>query len=122
MKSRFAALVWAMMLLFLFSIAASAQDATPVRIGSLMSLTGDLAAYGGPIGNGVLLAAEHINSQGGILGGRRLEIVQVDDQTNPQIGVTAASTLVNLHQVPAFVGAAREFGHLVGCERRCHSQ
>lgn len=86
------------------SLGASAQSG-PVIIGTLMSLTGDLAPYGVPIQNATILAIDDINAQGGVLGGRLLVGAHRDDGTSEQIGVDAASKLVNVDGVAAIVGA-----------------
>ncbi len=87
------------------ALPALAQQA-PVRIGGLFPMTGDLSAFGEPFYNSALLAVEQINQQGGILGGRVLELVLADTQTNPTQGVAAAQRLVNVERVPAIIGAA----------------
>lgn len=75
-----------------------------IKIGSLMSLSGALASYGGPINNGCLLAAKHINDAGGILG-KEVQIVTRDTKTDPTSGVDAARKLIDIDGVSAFVGA-----------------
>lgn len=81
------------------------RPAETVTLGTLMSLTGDLAAYGGPIQKATDLAAEQINAQGGFVGGKQLALTHRNDQTNAQAGVDAAQKLVSIDRVPAFVGA-----------------
>src|SRR5262245_44264976 len=81
---------------------ASAADA--VKIGTLLDLTGALEAYGKPIQNGAILAAEHLNAAGGPLG-RKLDLVHRDSQTDPTAGIDAAKKLVELDKVVAIVGA-----------------
>jgi len=81
-----------------------ARAADPVKIGLLLDLTGALEAYGKPIQNGALLAAEQINAAGGPLG-RKLELVPRDSQTDPTAGIDAAKKLVELDRVVAIVGA-----------------
>ena len=78
--------------------------AEPIKIGSLVSTTGDLAAYGPPINKGGLLAADDINAAGGILG-RNIEIILRDTQTNPTAGVDAAKKLVDIDKVAGIAGA-----------------
>ena len=80
------------------------RAADPVKIGLLLDLTGALEAYGKPIQNGAILAAEHLNAAGGPLG-RRLELVHRDSQTDPTAGIDAAKKLVELDKVVAIVGA-----------------
>ncbi len=80
-----------------------AQDA-PVRVGAILSATGGLAAFVPPIRAGIALAVAQINDSGGVLGGRRIQLVEADDQTNPQAGVTAATRLVQAESVSAIIG------------------
>ncbi|HEY8416396.1 MAG TPA: ABC transporter substrate-binding protein [Limnochordales bacterium] len=91
--------------LLVAALPVAAQQA-PVRIGALFPMTGDLSAFGEPFYNSALLAVTQINEQGGLLGGRPLELVLADSQTNPTQGVAAAQRLVNVERVPAIVGAA----------------
>ncbi|SFL48157.1 ABC transporter substrate-binding protein [Halanaerobium salsuginis] len=95
-----------MMILMFVSLSISgvfAQDT--VKIGTLVPMTGGLASYGQFTRNGTLLAQKIINDQGGILGGKKLELVNVDTQTNPQSGVDGAQKLVSVSGVNAIVGA-----------------
>lgn len=80
-----------------------AQDA-PVRVGSILSATGGLAAFVPPMRAGIVLAINQINEAGGVLGGRRIQLIETDDQTNPQAGVTAATRLVQAENVSAIIG------------------
>ena len=86
----------------LFTISLSGAET--LKIGSLVSTTGDLAAYGPPINNGSLLAAKDINSAGGVLG-RDVEIILRDTQTNPTAAVDAAKKLVDIDNVVGIAGA-----------------
>jgi branched-chain amino acid transport system substrate-binding protein len=81
-----------------------AHAAEPVKIGTLLDLTGALEAYGKPIQNGAILAAEQLNAAGGPLG-RKIELVHRDSQTDPTAGIDAAKKLVELDKVVAIVGA-----------------
>jgi branched-chain amino acid transport system substrate-binding protein len=80
------------------------RAAEPVKIGILLDLTGALEAYGKPIQNGAMLAAEQLNAAGGPLG-RQIELVHRDSQTDPTAGIDAAKRLVELDKVVAIVGA-----------------
>jgi branched-chain amino acid transport system substrate-binding protein len=84
--------------------AFSSMAAEPIKIGSLVSTTGDLAAYGHPINNGGLLAEKDINASGGVLG-RNIKIILRDTQTNPTAGVDAAKKLVDIDKVVGIAGA-----------------
>jgi branched-chain amino acid transport system substrate-binding protein len=84
--------------------ALARAQGEPVRIGVILSATGGLAAFVPPIRAGIALAFDEINSAGGVLGGRRLAMVEADDQTNPQAGVTVATRLVQAENVAAIIG------------------
>ncbi len=76
----------------------------PIKIGTLLSHTGALAAYGPPINNGAKLAAAQINEAGGPMG-RQIKLINRDSRTDPTAAVDAARKLVNIDKVPAFIGA-----------------
>lgn len=76
----------------------------PVKIGSLVDLTGELGEFGGPIDQAVRLAAEHVNAAGGVLDGRMIEVLTEDGGTSDVISVDAARKLVNVEGVSALVG------------------
>jgi ABC-type branched-subunit amino acid transport system substrate-binding protein len=76
----------------------------PIEIGTVLSLTGDLGSYGVPIQNGALLAAKHINENGGVLNWE-FTFIHEDDRTTPQGAVEAMQKLVNVNKVPAVIGA-----------------
>jgi branched-chain amino acid transport system substrate-binding protein len=88
-----------------FALATAPAHAQNVRVGALMSMTGGLAEYGESITKGIQLAAEEINAAGGVLDGRKIEVVVGDDQTNPQAGVAAAQQLVSIQRVVGIIGA-----------------
>ncbi|MGE3539192.1 MAG: ABC transporter substrate-binding protein [Candidatus Tectimicrobiota bacterium] len=84
--------------------ASRLQAAEPIKIGTLLDLTGALEAYGLPIQRGATLAMEQINAAGGPLG-RPLLLVHRDSQTDPTAGIDAAKKLLELDKVVAIVGA-----------------
>ena len=80
------------------------ESGEPIRIGTLIDVTGDLAVFGPPIVAATDLAALLINEAGGI-NGREIEMVHRDSGTSPQIATDAASALVNIDGVEAIVGS-----------------
>jgi branched-chain amino acid transport system substrate-binding protein len=81
-----------------------AAAADPVKIGLVAALSGQSAASGEAITRGLTVAIEEINGKGGVLGGRMLELVRRDDESNPSKGVTAARELIFKEQVAALFG------------------
>ena len=68
-------------------LAASAQSVIKIAVGA--PLTGPLAKQGQEVANAVKLAADEWNAKGGVLG-KKIVVLEADDQGNPQIGVAAA--------------------------------
>ncbi len=97
-------LIAAVAALGLLAAACGDDDDSPVKVGSLMDLTGDLAEYGPPMDDAVILAAKHLNEAGGVLGGRQIEIISEDGGTSDVIAVDAARKLVDVEGVSAIVG------------------
>ena len=79
-------------------------SATPLRIGSLLPKTGDLAIAGPPIFAGVQLAVSELNAAGGILG-RLVEYTDGDDGTDPKVADATVDRLIAAG-VQVIVGAA----------------
>jgi len=86
------------------SVAATAHAADPVRIGLAMPLSGAAATYGNDGRQGADLAAEEVNAAGGILGGRKLELVYEDDKGTPQGGVAAVQKLMTVGRAKVITG------------------
>lgn len=106
-KSRFRISTFAKVfaaVVFAAAVALPAAAQTTYNIGALLPMTGDLQVYGAASLNGVKLAVEEINNQGGVLNGK-LKVVVGDTQTKPQPGISAAQRLVSIDNVFGIVGA-----------------
>jgi branched-chain amino acid transport system substrate-binding protein len=79
--------------------AAGAQEVVKIAAGA--PLTGPLAKQGQEVANAVKLAVAEWNAKGGVLG-KQIEVLEADDQGNPQVGVAAAEKVV---ADPAVMGA-----------------
>ncbi|MFA6432237.1 MAG: ABC transporter substrate-binding protein [Candidatus Paceibacterota bacterium] len=84
------------------------NDANPIRIGILNSLTGSAAPWGEAAKNGVDLAVKEINSKGGI-NGRLVEAVTEDDHTDGKQALSAYNKLVSIDDVQGVVGGVFDF-------------
>src|ERR1700744_3108350 len=69
--------------------------AEAVKVGLVAALSGQSAKSGEGITRGLSLAIDEINAKGGVLGGRMLELVRRDDESNPVKGQTAARELID---------------------------
>src|SRR5437016_9464949 len=83
----------------------------PLRVGTMLSLTGGLSLFGPGDQLGADLAVKEINAAGGVLG-QKIEIFHEDDQTNTVAAAAAASKLVTVNHVNAIVGAQFSGGSL----------
>ncbi|MEA2840255.1 MAG: branched-chain amino acid transport system substrate-binding protein [Methylobacteriaceae bacterium] len=72
-----------------------ASAAEPVKIGLVAALSGASAKSGEGITRGLTVAIDEINARGGVLGGRMIELVRRDDESNPAKGQTAARELID---------------------------
>jgi len=90
-------------------VAASALTALPVKaqtpgkikVGLMLPYTGTFAALGTAIENGFRL---HVTEQGGKLGGREIEFVKVDDESDPAKATDNVNKLIKRDNVDVLVG------------------
>ena len=87
---------------------SEASSVTPtgekIKIGTLMDQTGDLGIFGPPMIKAVDLVGEIVNESGG-LNGSQVEFIHRDSRSSEQLGVDAASALVNIDGVKAIIGS-----------------
>jgi len=88
-------------LLALPCVPASAADS--VKVGEINSYS-RIPAFTLPYRNGWELAVEEINAHGGVMGGRKLEIIARDDAGSPEQALTAANELVRREGVAMLAG------------------
>ena len=74
-----------------------------IRIGYVGALSGDTSLWGQTGLNGLLLTAEKINAEVGVLG-KKIEIIGLDGRGEPQDSVNALNRLIDEYQVAAVVG------------------
>ena len=72
----------------------SAGSGDTILLGTISPNTGNLAAYGTAIMNGVNLAVEEINAAGGVLGSQ-IQVINADDQGDPTECMNAFNSLVS---------------------------
>ena len=100
MKIYFAKLAVASVVLSFGSIAAAAD---PIKIGVDGPFTGGSSSMGVSMRDGVRLAVTEINKAGGVLG-RKIELIERDDEAKNERGVQIAQELINKEKVTAVVG------------------
>jgi len=85
------------------SCSGGSSSRSTLRVGAVLPLTGDSAAWGDQGRKGIEAAVKEINDSGGI-NGQSLEVVYEDSQANPRLAVSAISKLISVDKVPAVVG------------------
>jgi branched-chain amino acid transport system substrate-binding protein len=75
-----------------------------VTIGAIEILSGPSAAYGVAIRGGLELAMDEINAAGGVLGGKKLNLIVEDSAGNKDQAVNAARKLIGQDRVPVIIG------------------
>jgi branched-chain amino acid transport system substrate-binding protein len=86
------------------TLSGAAAAAEPIKIGLVTAMSGQSALAGEAITRGMQVAIDEINAKGGLLGGRKLELVRRDDEANPAKGVTAARELIFKEKVAVLFG------------------
>ncbi len=76
---------------------------TPIRIGYCLSLSGPLASNGRTARLAHEIWVEGVNARGGLLG-RQVEMVCIDDQTNPQLVLGIYKRLLDEEKVDLLIG------------------
>ncbi len=86
-------------------MACGDGDGDPFRVGVMESLTGPGESYGAVANHAKLMAADEINSAGGI-NGRRLELVVEDSGCTAKDAVTAYNKLTKVDGVKIILGTS----------------
>jgi branched-chain amino acid transport system substrate-binding protein len=81
--------------------AALAQAGGKLKVGFMLPATGTFAALGTAIDNGFRL---YVNEQGGKIGGREVEYVRVDDESDPAKATDNVNKLIKRDNVDVLVG------------------
>lgn len=82
---------------------AHAQAAT-IPIGVAVPLTGNAGAYGPDMAEAAKRTAKKINDAGGILGGRKLELVIEDSESSAAVAASLSHKFINVHKAQALIG------------------
>jgi len=97
MKIIFSFLAWASLF--------SSLWAQSLKIGEVDPLTGGISQFGIGCHQGIFLAIEELNAEGGILG-QKVDLITEDDQSKPGQSATVVRKLINQDKVIAILGDA----------------
>lgn len=81
---------------------ASAQNTTKLKVGLMLPYSGTYASLGNAIENGFQL---YVQEQGGKIGGREIEFVKVDDESEPSKATDNINKLIKRDNVDLVVGS-----------------
>ncbi len=85
------------------SMARAAPAAEPIKWGLVVPVSGGSSPLGVSVRDAVKLAVGEINAKGGVLS-RQIELVERDDESKNERGVSIAQELINKEQVSAVIG------------------
>lgn len=88
---------------FCFSSEAPTSEKPPIKIGMSTALSGPAQALGQEIKLGIELYFSRVNAAGGVAG-RKLELVALDDQYDPELAGPNMRKLVQDNQILAVIG------------------
>jgi neutral amino acid transport system substrate-binding protein len=86
------------------SSSESTTSKEGLKIGTLLSATGDVASIAAPLPEAVKLVVQKANACGGV-NGQPVTIVSEDDQSKPDQGVAGMTKLTELNKVAGVVGS-----------------
>lgn len=75
-----------------------------VKVGGLLEMTGGSASFGISSKNGIDLAFKDINAKGGVLGGKKLELVVADTKSEASEATNGMQKLISQDGVVAVIG------------------
>ncbi|MCM3758671.1 ABC transporter substrate-binding protein [Sporosarcina aquimarina] len=85
--------------------ASGGKDGDEIKIGVNLELSGAVASYGTSEADGIQLAVDEINKDGGI-DGKKIKLVKIDNKSDPAEATNAAIKLTTQENVVAIIGAA----------------
>lgn len=100
MKNFFIAL-GAFFFVFLF-VGCQNKEKNVIKIGALLSLTGNNAAQGNLAKNGILLGVEKVNEQGGV-DGKLIELIIEDTETSVKGTLNAFKKITSTNEIVAII-------------------
>src|SRR3954464_2460568 len=80
-------------------MSAARPEEPPIKIGMSMPQTGGLAGGGKPSLLGIEIWRDDVNAKGGLLGGRKIELVVYDDKSSASETPAIYSKLIDVDKV-----------------------
>ncbi|MFN0038545.1 MAG: ABC transporter substrate-binding protein [Burkholderiales bacterium] len=93
--------IWMLSVVLVCTTTSFAQQ--PIRVGEISSYS-TVPAFTVPYRNGWQLAVEEVNASGGLIGGRKLEVISRDDAGKPDDATRHAAELLSSRKVHLLTG------------------
>jgi branched-chain amino acid transport system substrate-binding protein len=77
----------------------------PIKIGVVSSLSGAYSGIGKEMVDGIQTAVDEVNGNGGLLGGRKVELVIEDDELKADVAIRKAEKMVLDQEIDLFMGS-----------------
>jgi branched-chain amino acid transport system substrate-binding protein len=90
-----------------------ADTANVILVGEYGSMTGPEATFGKSTHNGIVLALNEVNAQGGVRG-KKIKLISLDDQGKPEEAATAVTRLITQNKVVVILGEVASSRSLAG--------
>ena len=87
-----------------FAFTGWGKEAPPIKVGVIQPMTGTNAATAREQVTAIKIAVDDVNEQGGLLGGRKIQLIIEDDHSMPSDSVSAARKLITQDKVIAILG------------------
>ncbi len=101
--NRFITVSFLLLSSFLMLGCTQVSQEKSIELGSILILSGEGASWGNAARNGIELAVNEINADGGI-NGKIVTVNYQDDQGDPQKGLTAFQTLADTQDIRIIIG------------------
>ena len=88
--------------LIFITTGCSKRESEEIKIGATLPLSGDAAVWGNNTKEGIELALQELNNQGGVLG-KNVRVVYEDTEALPEKGVSAFRKLTQIDKVSAII-------------------
>ena len=105
MKHGYWGLVFLLGMVFLLGVpGVTLAGSDTIKIGVVLPLSGGLELFGQQGIQGAKMAVAEINAAGGVLGGKKLELIIEDNKTDPKTAVEKTKKLILRDKVHALLG------------------
>lgn len=87
------------------SSGGGTSDSDTIKVGLNYELSGNVATYGTDLSDGVVMALEEINANGGLLG-KQIEIIKMDNTSDSAEAANVSTRLITREKVVTILGPA----------------